>query len=602
MAHLIYPISSSPIISSSSIDDDTTETIELTDLLTKDLTRTGSFDVRGKIWQTTFGKVLQALPIPVLLIGQSYRVVKANQAWGKISDRYAEIESRLFTKLFPERSLAKTMQGILEDVFSTRKPSIVQAVLEIDKREIWARLTFRSIRIAEKRFVLVLLEDLTHEKRLLDKTKRYQEELERRVEERTAEVIAANKRLQKEMQDRKRVEELVLHSERLKAVGELASGAAHNFNNLLQIVISGARLGLISHKSGDAEKVERALRQILESAELGSETVKRLQSFASVRGDRASGEDSVFDLREVVRPAVELTKTCWKTQPEKRGIDVTLRLDMREVCPILGRKHEIFEVVVNLIKNAAEALPRGGIIEVTCHSTQNEVVIEVRDTGVGIAPEALDKLFIPFFTTKLTAGAGLCLATSQAIASSHKGHIFAESSEGKGTTFTVRLPKSSRPPKAPESISRPRSDRPLRILAIDDVEAVLGLFADGLTAFNHTVYTACSGQEGIEIFERTPVDAVICDLGMPGMTGWEVGRRLKQICSDQGLQKPPLVLRTGWGDQLRETEKMNSSGVDRIIAKPVDIPVLLEALALIVNGTSKAEPIARQHECRAAIN
>lgn len=119
------------------------------------------------------------------------------------------------------------------------------------------------------------------------------------------------------------------------------------------------------------------------------------------------------------------------------------------------------------------------------------------------------------------------------------------------------------------------------------MEAVLGLLAEGLRGFNHTVHTARSGQEGIEIFERTPVDVVICDLGMPGMTGWEVGRRLKQICADRGLPKPPMLLLTGWGDQLGETEKMSSSGVDLIIAKPVDIPALLEALAQIVHRAPK---------------
>lgn len=437
---------------SASLNDDATQTIELTDLLATDLTYTGSFDVSGKIWQTTFGKVLQALPIPVLLIGQSFRVIKANQAWGKISDNHDEIESGLFTTLFPESSVAKTIQGVLEDVFSTRKPRIASGILETGKGEIWARMTFRSIRIAEERLVLVLIEDLTYEKRLLDETQRHREELERRVEERSAELIATNKRLQKEMADRKRAEELVLQSERLKAVGELAGGAAHNFNNLLQIVIGGAHVGLMSLKSGDPAKVERALTQILESAELGSETVKRLQSFVSVRKEGMSTEDSVFDLRDVVRPAVELTKTWWKTQPEKKGISVSLRLDLKEECPISGRKHEIFEVVVNLIKNAAEALPRGGVIEVTCQSTQSEVALEIRDTGIGISPQALDKLFIPFFTTKVTAGAGLGLATSQAIASSHGGAISSlKAAKGKGASLRCACQSHVRSRRRPGS-------------------------------------------------------------------------------------------------------------------------------------------------------
>jgi signal transduction histidine kinase/CheY-like chemotaxis protein len=564
------------------LDDSGTQTIELTDLFTTDLTPTGSFDVSGEIWKTTFGKVIQALPIPVLLIDGTSRIVVANQAWRKITPNYDKLRSHSFSSLFPDGSVAKRAQGLLDEVFSTRRPRVAQADLLIDDRRFWARMTLRSIRIIQDRFVLLLIEDLTLEKQLLDENKRHRKELEKRVKERTAELRDANAQLQKEIAERKRAEELVLHTERLKAVGELASGTAHNFNNLLQIVMSGARLALMNLESGNLEKAKKAIGQILESAAFGSETVRRLQSFANVRNEDSLVEDALFDLCDVVRPAVELTKPWWKTHPEKHGIKVDLRLDFNSKCPIVAKKHEIFEVVVNLIKNAAEALPHGGIIYVSCDVQANVVMLRVRDTGIGIPAHMTDKLFMPFFTTKVTAGAGLGLAASQSIVKRYGGSIFVESVEREGSTFTVCLPKSMDLPEATGSPPGLKEHQPLNILVIDDVEAVLDLLADALRECKHTVHTAQSGEEGIEIFKGRPVEVVICDLGMPGITGWEVSKQVAEICENRGIPKTPFVLLTGWGDQVREIERMSATGVNRILTKPVDLPQLLETIRGLV--------------------
>jgi hypothetical protein len=135
---------------------DYTQSIDLTSLFTKDLTTTGSFDVSSGIWTTTFGKVLQALPIPVLLIDTSYRTIMANQAWARIDKNDGETLYCPFSELFPTDSLAKKAQAILEEVFEQRKSRVAQATLEIGNQKIWTRMTFRSIRIGSERFVLVL--------------------------------------------------------------------------------------------------------------------------------------------------------------------------------------------------------------------------------------------------------------------------------------------------------------------------------------------------------------------------------------------------------------------------------------------------------------
>jgi signal transduction histidine kinase/CheY-like chemotaxis protein len=561
-----------------------TQTIDLTSLFTKDVTSTGSFDVSSGIWRTTFGKVLQALPGPVLLIDISYRIILANQAWARIDENYGETVYCLFSELFPTDPPAKKAQALLEEVFSQRRSRVVQATLEIGNRRIWTRMTFRPIRIASDRFVLVLIEDLTVDKQLLEANKRHSEELEKTVQERTAQLKAMNERLQKEIVDRKKAEDLWLQSERLKVIGELASGTAHNFNNTLQIVLSGAQVALLNIESGNYAKAKDALGQVIESAGFGAETVRRLQSFTSIRDDQGTVVHDVFDLCDVVRPAVELTKAWWKTLPEKQGIKVDLKLYLRDKCLVSGKKNEIFEVVVNLIKNAAEALPNGGLIEAKCWTGEDEVILQVLDTGKGISRDMLSRLFIPFFTTKVTAGAGLGLATARAIVRSHGGDISVETVEGKGSIFAVTLPRAEELPKALANASPPLDERPLKILVIDDVEEVVNLLAEGLSLFNHTVHKAISGQEGLEIFMREAIDVVICDLGMPDMTGWDVSRQVMKLCRDRGVPKTPFALLTGWGDQIREIEKMKSSGVDRIITKPVDILQTMDAINHLVKA------------------
>jgi signal transduction histidine kinase len=567
-----------------SFDENYTQTIDLTSLFTTDLTSTGSFDVSSGIWRTTFGKVLQALPIPVFLVDTSYRIIMANQAWGRIAENYGEIVFRPFSELFPQESPAQRAQAILEEVFSQRRSRVAQATLEIGNKRIWARITFRSIRIASERFVLILIEDLTADRQLLEANKRYSKELEKTVLERTTELKTMNERLQKEIVDRERAEALWLQTERLKLVGELASGTAHNFNNTLQIVISGAQVALLNIESGKYEEAKKALGQVIESAGFGAETVRRLQSFTSIRDDSKTVAHEVFDLCDVVRPGIELTKAWWKTLPEKQGVRVDMEVNLIDKCLISGKKNEVFEVVVNLIKNAAEALPHGGLIQVRCWTGNDDVILQVRDNGKGISGDFLNKLFIPFCTTKVTAGAGLGLATARAIVKSHGGAISVETEQGKGSIFTVTLPKAKQLPNPRSSAVSPSREQPLEILVIDDFEEVLNLLGEGLRLFNHTVHTARSGQQGVEIFMREPIDVVICDLGMPDMTGWEVSRQIAKLCIDRGVPKTPFALLTGWGDQIRETEKMRSTGVDKIITKPINIPQAMDLVYALVRS------------------
>ena len=386
----------------------------------------------------------------------------------------------------------------------------------------------------------------------------------------------------RDVTEKKYTEELLLRSERLKAVGELASGVAHNFNNLLQIVMGGAQLAKANLQAGNLEGVALRLDQLYQSARLGSETVRRLQTFARLKSDFAR-EGHIFDISETVRSAVEMSNVWWKTVPEKNGINIELNESLNEGCTVFGRENELFEVVVNLIKNAVEAMPEGGTISVATESSEEEVCLVIQDTGVGIPPEHLKRIFEPFFTTGGLKRTGMGLASTYGIISEHGGEITVQSQVGKGTIFTIKLPRAVEVQQTVESSYPDPRLRDLTFLIVDDVEYVVNLLAEGLTPFSKKVFGAYSGEQALRMFLENPTDIVLCDLGMPKMSGWELGKRIRDYCEEQGLKKPFFVVLTGWGAQDEETEKIAYSGADAVIEKPVDINGLLRLIDEYMN-------------------
>lgn len=191
------PVKESPCLLD--IDKLSTQTMDLDQLLTRDVTPSGSFDIRGEIWKSTFGKLLQALPIPAFLVDESLRITTMNQASGRISPDYEKARSQSFQALFPDPKTATRMLTVVRGVFATRKPQVAEAILQIGQNRILGRLTFRSIRILRERFLLGMVEDLTAEKRQLALLKKHEQELrkaydevEERVTQRTVALRRAN--------------------------------------------------------------------------------------------------------------------------------------------------------------------------------------------------------------------------------------------------------------------------------------------------------------------------------------------------------------------------------------------------------------------------
>jgi GAF domain-containing protein/ActR/RegA family two-component response regulator len=367
-------------------------------------------------------------------------------------------------------------------------------------------------------------------------------------------------------EDLAQAQDQLVRSEKLRALGEMASGVAHDFNNLLAAILGRAQLLL--HRVTDP-KARQWLQIIERSAEDGAKTVRRLQEFTRIRRDQPSVP---LDLNRVVREALELTEASWRLEPPRRGVSIEAVTEFaRDLPKTAGDPTELREVMTNLILNAVDAMPRGGKLTLTTVRCGESIELRVTDTGVGI-PEAIrTKIFDPFFTTKGPKGTGLGLSMTYGILSRHGATIAVESQEGEGTTFIMRFPVSAEPEAPVPEVEEVPDAAPLRCLVVDDEESVGDMLADVLRSAGHTVAVARSASEGLKHVQAATLDLIFTDLSMPGMTGWELARAVRAAAP--GL---PVILVSGFAVEVSQ-EELEASGVHSVLAKPINIGDVLEA-------------------------
>jgi PAS domain S-box-containing protein len=242
----------------------------------------------------------------------------------------------------------------------------------------------------------------------------------------------------------KRAESLLLRSERLKALGEMARDVASSFNALLQDVERTAREALDCVDSRSFFEVRPHLERILERTRQTGVTVRRLQKFAPARHEAFSTPKRIFDLTDLVKESVDMGRLWLRQGPDMDRSDVSIELDLAWGCRVRGQEPELTEVVLNLLKNAVEALPRGGTITVKTYIEDDQVVLRVQDDGAGIPKKDMDRVFQPYWTTK-EGRSGMGLAATFGIVRRHGGIVTVKSKEGHGTQFTVKLPFVPRP-------------------------------------------------------------------------------------------------------------------------------------------------------------
>jgi signal transduction histidine kinase len=366
-----------------------------------------------------------------------------------------------------------------------------------------------------------------------------------------------NKQLKGEIVAREQLEGELIKMERIRALGEMSGGVAHDFNNILGAILGRAQLLL---ERIDDDQVRKGLEIIEKAALDGAETVRRIQEFTRVRADANTFAE--VDINQVIEDALEFTRTRWKNEAEARGIMVEVQCDFGEIPTLSGDPAGLREVFTNLIINAVDAMPKGGCITISTIKEEESVLITVADSGTGMSAEIQKRIFDPFFTTKGTHGSGLGLSICYGIVSRHRGEISVSSRIGEGSTFIIRLPLDRAAKTKAEPAEAGDDLLSARVLVIDDDEVFRSVLADTLLESGCHVDQAGSGSEGLSLFAEGEYDLVITDLGMEHMSGWDVAQKVKERSAGT-----PVALISGWGSQIDEATA-RAKGVDFIVSKP----------------------------------
>lgn len=375
----------------------------------------------------------------------------------------------------------------------------------------------------------------------------------------------------RDITDERRMQVYLAQHERMVALGEMASGIAHNFNNILTSI-----LGTVDDlkRNPTVDKMQPALRVIERAATDGADLVRRIQASTRVREDPGQR----VDLAAVVQDAAHVTRPRWKSQAERSGRSIQVACGVTDGLWVRGHPAELRQVFINMILNSIDALPHGGRIEISAVKHADVVDVRVMDNGVGMSPEVLGRLFQPFFTTKGKMGSGLGLSTAYNIVNQHGGSIGVDSAPGVGTTFTVTIPLAEEE-KTKDLVAAAEAkvdlDVPTKVLIVDDDQLVLEVLASLVAIGGHRVVTANRGREAVRMLGEETFDVVITDLGMPEMSGWEVAREVRERSPETGV-----VLLTGWGASIDEAEEKNGL-VDLILSKPVRVNDLLAGITRV---------------------
>ena len=403
-------------------------------------------------------------------------------------------------------------------------------------------------------------------------------ELEDRVLMRTRELEFSNEAL-------RQAQQALIQQERLRALGQMASGIAHDINNAISPIALYTESMLERETSLSPEARDRLLT-IQRAIDDVAQTVARMREFYRPREPEL--EQSELDLNQLVQQVIDLTRARWSDQPQRRGIMIELKSTFEpDLLQVRGADNEIRDALTNLVFNAVDAIPDGGLIEVRTRmssvadqrgASTRQVWLEVSDSGVGMDEETRRRCLEPFFTTKGKRGTGLGLAMVYGMAQRHGCALEIDSAPGTGTTirlaFPVSMTASSSTARVPTLQGAARN---LRILLVDDDPLLIESLRDTLQADGHHVSTAGGGQAGIDAFRSAqisePFDIVITDLGMPYVDG-------RQVVDSVRASKPdtPIIMLTGWG-QKPAADNERTPRVDRLLSKPPRLQELRAALA-----------------------
>ena len=388
--------------------------------------------------------------------------------------------------------------------------------------------------------------------------------------------------LQTAYEDLRQTQQAVLQQERLRALGQMASGIAHDINNAISpialytdsLLERESRLSTVGR--AQLETIQRAIQDV-------AATVARMREFYRQREPQLTL--APVRLNDLAQQVVDLTRARWSDMPQQRGIMIKLQTQLAAELPvIMGVDSEIREALTNLVFNAVDAMPDGGTLTLrTGADTSGHALIEVCDTGTGMDENARRRCLEPFFTTKGERGTGLGLAMVYGVVQRHSAEIEIDSAVGQGTCVRLRFAALAAAPAALGSAAASAVPTGLRILIVDDDPVLLNALRDTLESDGHTIVTAGGGQEGIAAFHAAVNNnqafaVVVTDLGMPYVDGRQVASAVKAAS-----QSTPIILLTGWGQRL-VAEGDVPAHVDLVLNKPPKLRDLRAALARCCAG------------------
>jgi len=375
--------------------------------------------------------------------------------------------------------------------------------------------------------------------------------------------------------------QVLVNQERLKAVGELASGIAHDLNNSLNALRLRVELlcndtALLSRHSDTLQLISRIVRD-------AASTIGRVQDFAR-RGDERLVEN--VDLNAIIGQSVEIAKSTLEERNSLRGRSIRVELKVPALPLIVGEPPELRQTFLNLLLNAQDAMPAGGTIRITGNVQGDKIVVKVEDEGYGISEENLSHIFDPFFSTKGKDGTGLGLSIASASMARIGGVISAANRSQGGAVFTLKFPITRAQSPQDAQDDSPKIE-PRRVMVIDDDADNLQALSALLEWKGHSVIRTRSSLEGLEKLTYSRVDMVFCDLGMPQLNGWEIARRIKSR-----KDAPAVYLLTGWAAEIRADDPRRKL-VEAVLPKPVDPRILDKLLAGLKSAQFRAERIEK---------
>jgi PAS domain S-box-containing protein len=399
--------------------------------------------------------------------------------------------------------------------------------------------------------------------------------------------------LQQAYDDLRRSQQAVMQHERLRALGQMASGVAHDINNAISPIALYTE-SLLEREPDLSQRARGYLTTIQRAIDDVAQTVARMREFYRPRESEQTL--SSLQLNQLVEQVLDLTRARWNDQSQQRGIMIELATELQsDLAEVLGSESEIRDALTNLIFNAIDAMPEGGLLhvstrEVSLPALKGEnsryVQLEVRDSGMGMDEETRRRCLEPFFTTKGERGTGLGLAMVYGMAQRHGAELEIGSERGKGTSIRLGFPVPGAAPGDAVSLPvAPAQARNLRVLIVDDDELLLESLQVALQSDGHQVTAAQGGQAGIDAFlhalnSETPFEVVITDLGMPYVDGRKVAEKVRAAAPHV-----PIVLLTGWGQRLLADNEQPPQ-VDHLLSKPPRLHELRETLARCQAGRS----------------